>query len=418
MANGKLAPGIAAFALLALVWAGHGAAETSSWVGRGDGPAEPVPKKKEKDKAQPKQAPVKIIKTVPSASPTLPAVAPPIMPSFKGVPAGPVEPARPPVVAVPGPPASAPPDASDALRGTAAPAPINASEYAKTLPPSEDAAYEAFDQGRYLTALQLAAAGRRSAATRRRTRSWGASTRKGYGAPKNPGLAAQWYARGAELGDPEAMFALGVMLAEGQGVVKDREAAGQMFEAAALPQASARQLQPGAAVPEGRRQAGEPAPRASRTCCLRPRPAWRPRNTISARSTAPAPASSPTPSRPPSGRARPRLPACRRRSSTMRSCCSRAAACRPTRSAVPSCSARPPSGACRWRRTGWRAATLHGAGVEMNVVEAAKWHLIASAGGVADESPRQARGQALQGRPRPRAEGRGRLAREQQMGIE
>ena len=28
----------------------------------------------------------------------------------------------------------------------------------------------------------------------------------------------------------------------------------------------------------------------------------------------------------------------------------------------------------------------HGAGVEMNVVEAAKWHMIAKAGGVADES--------------------------------
>ena len=28
----------------------------------------------------------------------------------------------------------------------------------------------------------------------------------------------------------------------------------------------------------------------------------------------------------------------------------------------------------------------HGAGVEMNVVEAAKWHLIAKSGGVADES--------------------------------
>ena len=52
--------------------------------------------------------------------------------------------------------------------------------------------------------------------------------------PGTLGLAAQWYARGAELGDPEAMFALGVMLAEGQGVVKDRDAAGQMFEAAAI----------------------------------------------------------------------------------------------------------------------------------------------------------------------------------------
>ena len=32
---------------------------------------------------------------------------------------------------------------------------------------------------------------------------------------------------------------------------------------------------------------------------------------------------------------------------------------------------------------------VHGAGVEMNVVEAAKWHLIAKAGGVDDESLNQ-----------------------------
>ena len=46
-------------------------------------------------------------------------------------------------------------------------------------------------------------------------------------------LAAQWYARAAELGDPEGMFAYGLLLAEGNGVAKNRDAAAQMFEAAA-----------------------------------------------------------------------------------------------------------------------------------------------------------------------------------------
>src|SRR4029434_5206870 len=34
----------------------------------------------------------------------------------------------------------------------------------------------------------------------------------------------------------------------------------------------------------------------------------------------------------------------------------------------------------------WARCLAHGAGVEMNLVEAAKWHLIAKAGGLSDES--------------------------------
>jgi hypothetical protein len=384
MANGKLAPGIAACALLALVWAGHAAAETSSWVGRGDGPAEPVPKKKEKDKAQPKQAPVKIIKTVPSASPALPAVAPPIMPSFKGVPAGHVEPARPPVVAVPKPPASAPPDASDAMRGTAAPAPINASEYAKTLPPSEDAAYEAFDQGRYLTALQLAAAAAARGDPQAHTLV-GRIYAEGLGAPKNPGLAAQWYARGAELGDVEAMFALGIMLAEGQGVVKDREAAGQMLEAAALrkhPLANynlALLFLRGDGKPENPHralahmlfaaEAGVAAAQYDLGTLYGTGTGAEPNAFEAAKWTGKAAVAG--------------LPEAQLEYGVMLF---------QGRGVQPD----PKRGAELFRAAAERGLPvaqnrlarcyLHGAGVEMNVVEAAKWHLIASAGGVADEA--------------------------------
>ena len=61
----------------------------------------------------------------------------------------------------------------------------------------------------------------------------------GLGTSKNLAAAAQWYARGAELGDTEAMFAVAVMLAEGQGVQKDRTEAARLFEMAAA-QASTR----------------------------------------------------------------------------------------------------------------------------------------------------------------------------------
>jgi len=88
-------------------------------------------------------------------------------------------------------------------------------------PAGDDAAYEAFDQGKYLTALELglkaAAKGDAQAHTL-----VGRIYQDGLGTSKNLAAAAQWYARGAELGDAEAMFSVAVMLAEGQGVQKDR----------------------------------------------------------------------------------------------------------------------------------------------------------------------------------------------------
>ena len=54
---------------------------------------------------------------------------------------------------------------------------------------------------------------------------------EGLGTPPNAPLAAQWFARGAELGDPEAMFASAMLLAQGRGVEKDRAEAARQFEA-------------------------------------------------------------------------------------------------------------------------------------------------------------------------------------------
>jgi hypothetical protein len=117
--------------------------------------------------------------------------------------------------------------------GGAAPAGAagNGSSIAKTAR-GDDAAYEAFDQGKYLTALDLA----RAAAERGDASAHtliGRLYQDGLGVAIDPVLAAQWYRRGAELGDVEAMFAFGVMLAEGTGIQKDRAGAAQMFEEAA-----------------------------------------------------------------------------------------------------------------------------------------------------------------------------------------
>src|SRR5262249_21272567 len=72
-------------------------------------------------------------------------------------------------------PAIAPPAPSSAA-GTTAPA-AGASEYAKAQPTGDDAAYEAFDQGKYLTALDLAQRLRRRAIPRP-IRWWDGSMRR------------------------------------------------------------------------------------------------------------------------------------------------------------------------------------------------------------------------------------------------
>lgn len=122
--------------------------------------------------------------------------------------------------------------AADPATGFSKDAPTDAS---KSLAPAsgDDAAYVAFDQGQYLTALKLAeeAAKKGDAASHTLV---GRIYAEGLGVGRDAKLAAQWYARGAELGDANAMFAYGVLLAEGRGVAKDRAAAASYFEKAAM----------------------------------------------------------------------------------------------------------------------------------------------------------------------------------------
>lgn len=183
--GGQSIPALAAaLAACALLGANFAAAETSSWAGRVDGPAAPIQRKAP---AATKSAPVKVIKTVPQAGDTQAPVAPP----------------------------------------------EKSSTYAKQPPLGDDAAYEAFDQGQYVTALQLGVkAAERGEPTAHTL--VGRIYADGLGTSKNSPLAAKWYERGAELGDPEAMLAYGLMLAEGQGIDQDRVAAGRYFEAAAM----------------------------------------------------------------------------------------------------------------------------------------------------------------------------------------
>ena len=130
------------------------------------------------------------------------------------------------------------PQARSAVRAGDAPAPRSGhrqQDAAHAQGPAvagDDAAYEAFDQGKYLTALELAlkAAGKGDPQAHTLV---GRIYADGLGTSKNLAAAAQWYARGAELGDTEAMFAVAVMLAEGQGVQKDRAEAARLFEMAA-----------------------------------------------------------------------------------------------------------------------------------------------------------------------------------------
>lgn len=199
------------FILCLLTGACAAFAETSSWSGRVDGPAEAVPKKPSQAKSAPGSPtpgpPVKIIKTVPGTQSAQPAA------TVQGDQSGFQTQLRPASVAPP-------------------PTAAGNSAYAKTPEHVDDPAYEAFDQGKFITALELALKAAQNGDPQAHTLV-GRIYAEGNGAPQNLPLAAQWYARAAQLGDPEAMFAYGLMLAEGKGVAKNREAAAQMFEAAA-----------------------------------------------------------------------------------------------------------------------------------------------------------------------------------------
>ncbi|MGE0766408.1 MAG: SEL1-like repeat protein [Hyphomicrobiaceae bacterium] len=103
---------------------------------------------------------------------------------------------------------------------------------AETSKAGSDAAYEAFDQGKYLTALSIAAKQAKDGDPVAYTMVARIHA-EGLGVPQSSKLAAQWYSRGAELGDPEAALGLGALYARGDGVAQDYNKAAEYFEKAA-----------------------------------------------------------------------------------------------------------------------------------------------------------------------------------------
>lgn len=97
---------------------------------------------------------------------------------------------------------------------------------------SDDAAYEAFDQGRFLTALELAQKAAEQGEPQAHTLI-GRILLEGLGVPADVVAASRWYAKGAELGDAEAAFALGLLSVRGHGIGKDVGKAAIHFETAA-----------------------------------------------------------------------------------------------------------------------------------------------------------------------------------------
>ncbi|MBS0232941.1 MAG: SEL1-like repeat protein [Proteobacteria bacterium] len=97
----------------------------------------------------------------------------------------------------------------------------------------DDAAYTAFDQGQYLTALKLA----QEAAARGEPQAntlIGRIYTDGLGVQKDDRKAFEFFQRASDMGDVQGTFALGMSYAQGRGVKKDYKMAGELFEKAAL----------------------------------------------------------------------------------------------------------------------------------------------------------------------------------------
>jgi hypothetical protein len=97
----------------------------------------------------------------------------------------------------------------------------------------DDAAYTAFDQGQYLTALKLAQAAADRGEPQANTLIARIYT-EGLGVQKDDRKAFAYYKRASDMGDIQGTFALGMSYAEGRGVKKDRMLAAELFEKAAL----------------------------------------------------------------------------------------------------------------------------------------------------------------------------------------
>lgn len=97
---------------------------------------------------------------------------------------------------------------------------------------SNDPAYEAFDQGKYLTALDLAQKAAAKGEPQAHTL-LGRIYAEGLGVGRDTAAAFKWYTKAAELGDKEGAFALGLLYAQGEGVERNYTEAAKLFEAVA-----------------------------------------------------------------------------------------------------------------------------------------------------------------------------------------
>jgi uncharacterized protein len=99
-------------------------------------------------------------------------------------------------------------------------------------PPAGDPIYGAFDAGRYQEAQTLAEAAAANGDGPAHTL-LGQMYEQGLGVPLDLVKAAQWYAKGAALGDVHSQFSFGVFLAEGRGMKQNKTQAADFFELAA-----------------------------------------------------------------------------------------------------------------------------------------------------------------------------------------
>lgn len=126
------------------------------------------------------------------------------------------------------------PGATKGTRSTLGPTTApNGSTHVKGAEAIAEAAFEAFEQGKYLTALELAERAASLGDPQAHTL-LGRIHAEGLGVGQDFAKAARWYGEGVQLGDLESAFALGVLHAQGNGVAKNFDEAARLFEMAAL----------------------------------------------------------------------------------------------------------------------------------------------------------------------------------------
>lgn len=167
-------------------------------------------------------------KSIPKAAPKA-APAPEAKPKVKSQA---VEPGKAPAAPIAGQPTLPAAGLRPSIGPTLGPSTIP-NESVHTKGPSNDPAYDAYDQGKFLTALDLAEKAARNGDAQAYTLI-GRIYAEGLAVPQNYATAAKAYAMGSQLGDIESTFSLGALYVQGQGVEKNYDTAAKLFETAAL----------------------------------------------------------------------------------------------------------------------------------------------------------------------------------------